>query len=180
MGRQKGVQGVVIVEDKQLERLVRRTREAFRFNSQKVRVRPDYSKGKSGDARRYVNDTYAKEAFTFRQKGRENRALLVGTEADQVTVSQRKQKLESIVDPARSSEERIVYWIPKWHVETWGCHFMGNAVDESAKYKNRAREIDWKQAGAAFENEYDRSNTGAVETFDSLRAAYAETRRLEK
>ncbi len=179
MKRQKGVQVVVIVEDRELERFVRRTLEAFGFNRNKVRVCPDYPKGKSGDAKQYVNKTYEKEIVTFRQKSRENRVLLVGTDADQMTVSQRIQVLETNVNPVRNSEERIVYWIPRWHVETWGLYFMGNTVDEDTKYKTRAKQIEWKYAGTAFKDEYGRSKREVVETLDSLKTAYAETQRLE-
>jgi len=51
-------------------------------------------------------------------------------------------------------------------------------VDEKTDYHNRGREIDWKQAGETFKDEYNRSKRETVDTLDSLSKAHTETRRI--
>ena len=178
MSKKKGVQIVAIVEDRELERFVRKTLKSLGFDKHKVDVRQDYPRGGAGSGKQYVENTYEKEIVTFRQKSRENRGLLIGTDADQQTVAQRIQVLEANTNPSRGPLERIVYWIPKWHVETWGLHLNGNEVDEDSNYHSRKQEIDWDQAGVAFTDAYNRSKREAVDTLDSLSKAYTETRRI--
>ena len=125
-----------------------------------------------------MEETYRKEIITFLRKSRENRALLLGTEADEQTVLKRTQSLDAVVSPPRDAQEYILYWISKWHVETWGLHLTGTAVDEDTSYHRQGGDIDWKRAGEVFKAEYDRSIKEPVETLDSLKAAYVETQRL--
>lgn len=178
MGKREGIQIVVVVEDQRLERFVRRALHAFGFDRNKVRVLQDYPKRGSGSGKQYVEETYKKEIVTFRRKSRENRALLLGTEADEQTVMARTQSLDAFISPPRDAQERILYWIPKWHVETWGLHLTGTTVDEDTNYHRQGGNIDWKLAGETFKAEYDRSKREPVETLDSLKTAYIETQRL--
>jgi hypothetical protein len=182
MSQKEGVRLVVIVEDKSLERFARKTLKAFGFDSHRVRILPDFPRGGAGSGKRYVEQMIEKEVVTFRQKSRENTGLLLGTEADQQSVEERTRVLDTHIAqanrPARGSAERIVYWIPKWHVETWGLHLTGIQVNEDENYKNEARNVDWKAAAEAFVQEYRRAKDGPIDTLNSLKAAYRETQRL--
>lgn len=182
MGRKEGVRIVAVVEDRQLEGFVRKTLAAFGFDRNKIRVLRDYPKSGSGSGKHYVDQAYRKEIVTLRQKRRENKALLLGTEADEQTVDARIQILDDAVSatgrPRRGENERIVYWIPKRHVETWGLHLTGTLVDEATNYKKEATRVDWSEAGRNFVREYQESKREQIETLDSLRRAYGETGRL--
>lgn len=182
MGRKQSVGIVAVVEDRQLERFVRRTLEALGFDRNKVRILEDYPKGGGGSGKQYVEGAYQKEIVTFRQKSRENRALLLGSDADEQTVRERAHALDARISEVsqapRGSDERIVYWILKWHVQTWGLHLTGTKVQEDVPYKNQAKSIAWREAGNEFVHEYQNSRSGNIETLDSLKTAYGETRRL--
>lgn len=183
MRRKQGMRIVAVVEDRQLERFVRRAFEAFGFDRNNVRVLEDYPKTGKGSGKEYVRDKYRQEIVTFRRKSRENIALVLGTEADEQTVEQRAQALDTHLAAAGASarlpDERVVYWIPRWHVETWGLHLTGNSVDEDTDYHNRGRSIDWREAGQGFRNEYIEFKKGASSTLPSLNRAYEETGRLK-
>ncbi len=181
MGRKQGVDIVAIVEDQALARFVFKALKAFGYDRHKIRIRPDYPRGE-GSGKQYVELKYREEIRTFRQKSRENRALLLGTDADEQSVEERVRVLNAQMSKAnqepRGFDERIVYWIPKWHVETWGLHLTGTVVQEDVPYKNRSKSVDWREAGRRFFGEYHKSKSGDIETLDSLKTAYGETRRL--
>lgn len=179
MRRKQGMRIVAIVEDRQLERFVRRALEAFGFDRNTVRVREDYPRGGAGSGKQYVGDKYREEMVTFRRKSRENTGLILGTEADEQTVDERRQVLDAQAMPARGPDERVVYWIPKRHVETWGLHLTGHPADEDADYHNKGKSIDWRAAGQGFREEYMEFKTGTTSVLPSLNEAYTETRRLK-
>lgn len=184
MARFHGVSIVVLVEDKQLERFVRKVFTAFGIDRRKVRIRTDFPRKGAGSGKQYVDDRYPEEARTLRRKPSENRALLIATEADEQTVEQRIQSLESSLEgsgePPRGGEESIAYWVPKWHVETWGLHLSGYTdVREEKPCKDRADQIRWNETGKRFVEEYNLSKTGSpLDSLASLLSAYAETARL--
>jgi len=178
MGKRKEIEVFVIVEDRNLETFVRKTLSAFGINLRKAHISQDYPRGGRGSGKHYVSEKYQAVITTVRRKSRENKAVVLGTDADEQTVEERAQTLDALIAPPRTANERIVYWIPKRHIETWGLHLNGSSVDEKTDYHNRGREIDWKQAGETFKDEYDRSKREMVDTLDSLRTAYVETQRL--
>ncbi len=182
MPRKKGMAIVVVVEDRQLGQFTRRTLQALGYELSKVRFRSDYPRGGKGSGKRYVEEQYPREVSTLRRKPGENRAVVIGTDADQQTVKERSRaldnKLSDAIKSSRTSDERVVYWIPKWHVETWGLHLTGTEVQEDRPYKNESLEINWREAGRNFKQEYDRSKTEDIKTLDSLKIAYIETLRL--
>jgi hypothetical protein len=178
MGKRNAAEVFVIVEDRNLETFVRKTLVVFGINFRKAHISQDYPRGGRGSGKQYVAKKFEEVVVTVRRKSRENKVLLLGTEADEQTVAQRAHVLDSIIDPPRAPQEGIIYWIPKRHVETWGLHLNGNAVDEDTDYHNRGKGIDWKRAGETFKAEYDRSKREIVEALDSLKTAYIETQRL--
>ncbi len=182
MARKQSVRIVAVVEDRSLDRFVWHTLKSFGFSAGKVDIREDYPRRGAGSGKQYVEDRYCQEIVTFRQKSRENVALLLGTEADEQSVGERTQELDDRIAaagrPPRHPDERIVYWIPKHHVETWGLHLTGTRVDEVTLYKKEATNVDWPEAGRNFVREYRKSKLGEIETLDSLKQAYRETGRL--
>ena len=182
MGRKEGVRIVAIVEDQRLERFVRKTLEEFGVDSHKLRIRPDYPKGGHGSGKQFVEKKYREEIVTYRRNADENCALVLATDADEQTVAQRRARLDeqvaAIAQRPRETAEAIVYWIPKWHVETWGLHLTGNRVDENTNYKSEGKDIRWDDAADRFRQEYLESKKPAMTTIPSLEQAYVETRRL--
>jgi hypothetical protein len=182
MGKKQAVRIVAVVEDRTLERFVWHTLKAFGFRAGKVDIRSDYPKRGTGSGKQYVDNKYQREAATFRRKSRENIALIIATEADEQTVDYRVQVLDALLagtnQAPRAVNEHIVYWIPKRHVETWGLHLTGNAVDEDTDYHNRSNDIDWGKAGSGFRKAYSDYGNGKRSALPSLNRAYEETQRL--
>ncbi len=178
MGKRKEIEVFVIIEDRNLETFVRKTLSAFGINLRKAHISQDYPRGGRGSGKHYVSEKYQAVITTVRRKSRENKALILGTDADEQTVEERAQTLDALIAPPRTASERIVYWIPKRHIENWGLHLTGTTVDEKTNYHHQGANIDWKQAGKAFKDEYGRSKRETVETLDSLKTAYVETQRL--
>lgn len=183
MAKKEGVAVVAVVEDRQLERFVRKALAALGLDRNKVRIRADYPRSGTGSGKQYVEQAYQKEIVTFRRKCRENRALLLGSEADQQTVAARAQvlddKIAAVGAPPRNSDERILYWIPKRHVETWGLHLTGSHVDEDTNYHRAGDSIDWAKAGLGFRGEYLEFRKGNASTLPSLNQGCKETDRLK-
>lgn len=63
------------------------------------------------------------------------RASIAVTDADDLSVEDRKRWLESVANPPREGNEAIVFLIPRRTIETWIWYLAGNAVDEEQKYK---------------------------------------------
>jgi hypothetical protein len=182
MGKKSGVQFVVLVEDRELERFVVKSLTSLGYARAKIRVRRDYPRGANGSGKHYVNIAYPKEVRTLRGFKMENRALVVGTDADEQTTEERHERLAETLRAAglepRGNRETVAHWIPKWHVETWGLHLTGTEVDEHTSYKRRAAEINWKAAARQFAEEFHQTKHGQVKTLPSLLDAYKETGRL--
>jgi len=179
MVKKTGVTIVAVVEDQQLERFVRRALGALGFDRHEIYVRSNYPKRGSGSGKRYVEQQYRKEIVTLRRKSRENRALLLGKQTVDARVRVLDKQVEDIGQARRDSGERIVYWIPKRHVETWGLHLTGVSVDEATDYHHRGDSIDWRRAGGGFHAEYLKFRNGAASPLPSLNQAYQETQRLK-
>lgn len=172
---------VVVVEDRQLERFVRKTLKAWGIDQHDVTVRPDYPRGGKGSGKKYVTDKYPLELAAYRQKSRENTILVIATEADEQTVRVRMGELDAQApaDSPRGAKERVAYWVPKRHVETWGLHLTGTAVDEVTDYHDQGADIDWREAGKAFREAYVLYvNNATPSNLPSLTTAFDETKRL--
>lgn len=74
--------------------------------------------------------------------------LMVVRDADELPAAEAKALLDQTPPSARHVDERIVYVLPKWHIETWLAYLAGVSVDEDEKreYKNRYGQIaKWKE-----------------------------------
>ena len=181
----KGVRVVVVAEDERLRTFARKTLEAFGFARREIYERVDHPKEGTGSGKQYVEKKSVEEYKAYRSKSSrgENVALILATDADEQTVPDRAKKLDEQLSAAglqRNANDAVPYWIPKWHVETWGLYLTGAAnVNESTKYKHLAASINWRQAGKGFVSEYRQSKQQpSLTTLSSLRMAYGETQRL--
>ncbi len=172
MARRWGVRVQILVEDEALERFAREALLRFGFSRHELRVTP-YPVGQ-GSARDWVDRQYPVEVRTLRAKAYQKVGLVVGTDADELTVQQRADRLaRTLADnrmPPRAGQERIVLWIPKWNIETWLLYFAGHPVDEDHDYSHRLNNPDYCAAAAAFVEEYRQYKRNATtQTQPSLR-----------
>ena len=178
-----GVRVIILVEDQLLERFARKALEVLGCRTLRVVLgRP--STGQDS-AKQWVDLKYPTEVKTCRQKSHQKGiALLVGTDADQQTVDQRSKALATALQEAdlkpRGKDEKIVHWIPRWSIETWGLALTGQSADEKTRYKNtsQAKGIDWKAAAGAFVDDYGKPPADRVTSLPSILAAYRETDRF--
>lgn len=182
MARKRGVRITVAVEDHALDRFAWLVLKELGFGNREVYIRSDYPKRGAGSGKQYVEERCREEIVTFRGKRHENVALLLATEADEQTVAERARALDAQAiaagQPRRGPNERMVYWIPKWHIETWGLHLTGMPVREDAPCKDQADRVDWRRASRGFVAEYRARKGEIIATLDSLATACDETRRL--
>ena len=188
MGLGRGVRIAILAEDRLSERFARRVLMDLGYERHELRFitdgRPDSGQG---SAKQWVDLKYPAEVKTCRQKSHQKGiALLIGTDADEQTVDQRSRALTTALQKAdlkpRGKDERIVHWIPRWSIETWGLALTGRNADEETPFKNtaQAKGIDWKAAASAFVEGYGMHVRGdPIDCLPSLLAAYHETERLE-
>jgi hypothetical protein len=183
MPKRKGVRVQIVVEDEALERFSRETLLKFGFNRREIRV-TGYPVGR-GSAKDWVDRQYSIEVQALRAKSYQNLGIVVGTDADNLTVNQRAKRLADALQnarvEARRSGERIVLWIPKWSIETWILYFAHDARDEHHDYKHDVKKPDYRATAQAFIDQYRKYRVdNDLETQPSLRASYDETKRLDE
>jgi hypothetical protein len=121
-----------------------------------------------------------------RRRSAENIALVVGTDADERTVQQRVQRLAEVLQEAgreaRSPQERIAIWVPRWNIETWLLFLNRREVNEVANYKDQAREVDIKAAAREFVRRFRQyiHDPGTEPHLPSLVSAFEETKRIQQ
>jgi hypothetical protein len=180
----RGVRFMVLVEDRRLERFVRECLYALGVHTREIRI-VGYLAGR-GSAKQWIDREYPIQVQAHRRKSSENIALVVGTDADEQTVQHRVQRLAEVLQEAgreaRAAHERIALWIPRWNIETWLLFLNGQAVDEEANYKARAREVDIKAAAREFVQRFRRyiTDPGIENHLPSLVSAFEETRRIQQ
>ncbi len=182
MARKRGVRVQIVVEDEALERFVRETLLLFGFARHELRVTP-YPVGK-GSGKDWIDQQYVKEVNVLRAKTYQRLAVVVGTDADELSVAQRADRLAAALREsggvARSAAERIIHWIPKWNVETWILYFAGEIRDEDNNYKHDVRDPDHASCADGFLREYRQFRINReLTTQPSLKLAYAETERID-
>ncbi len=176
----KGVRFTVLVEDKAFWRLVRGALIALGFEKQKIRLIP-LNVGK-GSAEQWVREQYPNEVKAQRSRNYQNNlALIVGTDADKLSVKKRKQMLsESLVKAEldeRSTDESILIWIPRRNIETWLKYLDGDDVDEETDYKHKVSKPNYKLLGTEFVTRYRKFiNEEFSESLPSLQSAFDETK----
>ena len=138
--KKKGVRIILLVEDEMIERFARRVLIALGYHARELRVVP-YPVGR-GSGKQWIDQQYLVQVKIYRSQAYHQKiALLVGTDADELTVMNRHLTLagalqvENLVP--RSNQERIAIWIPRWNIETWILFLAGDQVDENENYKRR-------------------------------------------
>lgn len=180
----RGVRFTVLVEDRALERFVRECLYALGVHTREIRFIP-FPVGR-GSAKHWIDREYPTQVQAHRRRSSENIVLIVGTEADELTVERRLQRVANTLEaagmPARTSQERIAIWVPRWHIETWLLFLIGYEVDESTNLKDRAGEVDIKAAAREFVRRFRRwlHDPSSEPLLPSILSAFEETRRIQQ
>lgn len=140
---------VVLAEDQPQQNLLRAALKKLGVNLQEMIIEAPVL----GQNFKWVRDHLSAEVEVLR-KATYSRAVIAVVDGDEETVDGRKKWLDDALDPARSSEESIVYVIPRRHIETWIWYLEGNAVDENANYK--------KEEGGPVKRDHDMANVKRV------------------
>ncbi len=183
MAKKKGVRVILLVEDETLERFARTVLRYLGFSKHELRPCP-FPVGKN--AKQWVTQDYPNQVQAQRREANHQRiALLVGTDADELTVQKRCDALAVSLSAAnvlkRKVDECIVLWIPKWHVETWILHLSRVHVNENQSYKHeaKAKVPDFDEIGREFVRLFRESQENwAASVLPSLKVAFQETKRL--
>lgn len=183
MARKRGVRVTLLVEDRMIERFAVSVLQRLGFHRKELFVEP-YPVGR-GSNNQWIDQRYATLVRVQRAKGTfQNLALLVGTDADELTLAQRTQRLADTLVAAslspRDADEAITHWIPKWNIETWILTLSGDGVDENHDYKHRVKSPLFDQIAEEFVRRYRiRNNSSSSDSEPpSLLVAYVETDRL--
>ncbi len=152
-------------------------------------VRVERSPQGKGSAKTWVTKNYIKEVKAHRSKVRHqaNIGLVVGSDADNMTVRERREELDAALAtagfPRRQSEEKICLIIPKWNIETWLVHLSGSEVDENSDdYKNERsiKNVDYGTLAEKFIERYRswKQGNAAETTPPSMIHAFEELKRF--
>jgi hypothetical protein len=179
----EGVQAIVLSEDLQGWVFVRRMLVTLGYEARRIRVIP-YPDGR-GSGEQHVRDSYPGQLETFRSRAARTRTVLVvHTDADKMTVQERRASLERALEAKavapRGSAEAVAVLVPKREIETW-IHFflVGPPVDEvETKYpKYEGHEAEAWPAADAFAR-HVRGGTQPAGAPPSLLAGLVEARRI--
>ena len=142
------IQIVLLCEDTQQLVFARHFLEKRGFDKRKI-IPLIPSVAQSGE--QFVREKYVSEVKKYRQKCNHLAiALVVMTDADNLSVQQRLNQLSSVLKennlPDRQKEEAIAVFIPKRNIETWIAYLTGENVDEEEKkkYDKLLKESDCK------------------------------------
>jgi hypothetical protein len=171
----------IVSEDLQHEVFVRNFLVELKFERRKIVVVTCPPGSRSGE--QYVREQYPRQlrahrgAVKYRQV-----ALIIITDADNLTVEGRRQQLEGAVASAgsapRADDEGVAIAIPRRNIETWIHYLMGQAVDETTAYRKLDRESKCRPAVDRLVELY-RSNWQLPDDCpDSLRQGVEELNRI--
>ncbi len=145
----RSVQIVLLCEDSQHEAFARRFLSKVGWTIRDIRVEKA-PKG-SGSGEQFIRNRFPIEVKAFRsQKHHVSIALLVMMDGDQKGVEGRLNELDNACRerdiPPRSSDERVLVFVPTWRIETWLAYLEGEAVDETKRdYPRLRRKRDCRQ-----------------------------------
>lgn len=108
-----------------------------------------------GSGKQWVTTQYPGEVKLYRSKRNHvYKALLVATDADNLSVAQRvatlAAALESASERAREADEEIVLVVPRWEIETWTIHLLDSvpvSEDQKTGWPAERSERDCPKAG---------------------------------
>jgi hypothetical protein len=175
---------IILCEDQEHQNLVYRYLLRAGHNSRTFRKISLPGNRQSGS--QYVREQFPEQVKACRSiLGRRASCLLiVVTDADDLTTTQREQTLRAELEHAGHSsiqpEEPIIILIPKWQVETWIKCLLGQAMSEDDKDSDRPP-VNTAQIEQAAETAFDWARPGAVvgaTCVPSLNAALPRWRRI--
>jgi hypothetical protein len=181
-----GVQVMLLVEDGALECFARHVLLVLGVQRRKIRVECSL-KGK-GSGKQWVTQRFPVEVQAQRRKAHHlNVALVIGTDADELTVTQRARELDTTLEAfgldKRGPEERICLLIPRWHIETWILHLNGRQVVEDENYKKdvKVQDVDFPRISRDFVERYRDWKRGVTKStlLPAMIAAFEELNRLD-
>ncbi|MFL5346310.1 MAG: hypothetical protein ACJ8AT_16090 [Hyalangium sp.] len=135
----------------------------------------------------YVLNHYSAEVQANRNGKKKERALFVLIDADKQPEGGRENELAKRLDAAglkpRQAGERIAFWVPRRHLETW-VHFLTRAeATEQADYKDgphRVKEREYMPAAERFAKILKGRQSLPSGAVPSLKKAVAEFDRLRR
>ena len=188
MSKRRGIRFLILVEDDALERFVRQVLLVFGFQPRDIRIKRPYGTGR-GSAKAWVTRNYPEEVRIYRAKAssQENIAIVIGTDADNMTVKNRTEELDAALVssgfPRRQPAEKILLIIPKWNIETWLVNLNSIYVDEDRDdYKKdpAIRNVDYAEVAKVFVARYRSLRQGNVDavTPSSMILTFEEMKRF--
>ena len=178
----------ILAEDAECEFFARKSLEARGVTRHEYRIVP---RPASGSGKKWVTDTYPDFVKSLRSRRyQKNLVLIVVTDADELTVAARCRELAHSLQDSELSErvasDRIVLWIPRWHIETWHLYFNGHVVDELTGYKHEFnRHIKYSHRKTTVDRFIEAyrcflqdNNDKAGDLLESIETAFREARQI--
>lgn len=137
----KAAEVVVLCEDKAHDVFAKRFLKNY-FVGKKKRIRVIPYPVDEGSGKKHVFDNLPDQAKALRS-GPSSSVLLVVTDADQFSVGKVHEKLDNL-STRNSTNRKIVYIVPKWHIETWMAYLDGDThvqEDDKETYEKRYKQI---------------------------------------
>ena len=125
---------VILCEDKQMQTFVTHFLRDQDVERHHIRTIP--MPGSKGSGEQFVRDHLDAELKELRRRSYNRNALIVLTDADNLSVEGRIQALQKEVSEyAISKMNDVLLWIPKRHIETWIYYLRDEKnVDEETRY----------------------------------------------
>lgn len=176
----RGVRLILLCEDDEHRRFAHRVFLGLGVRRHELRF--FVSPTGRGAADRWVRQRYPEEVRAHRRRASsQSVGLLVVIDADQQTVEHRHRQLSNELTeahlPVRSSNERIVIWVPKRHIETWIAYLsdqVSQAVNERDDYKKRVRDANYRPPAERFIQLYRDTENRPSTLLPSLFHAFVE------
>ncbi|MCK4340890.1 MAG: hypothetical protein KAY37_04115 [Phycisphaerae bacterium] len=179
--RGKGVRWVLLCEDSNHIRFARYVFLKLGYSYHELRVQQ--SPPGKGAAEQWVRKQYANEVRVHRRKASSQQVgLAVVIDADRHTVKERHAQLSKELTnaelPDRGSNERIVLWVPRRHIETWVAYLLEHDVNEEDDCKSLVRDVDYRPPTDRFVSLSHDRDEKPVELLPSISVAFDELDRL--
>jgi hypothetical protein len=145
----RGVQLVLVCEDRQHETFARRFLEKAGWSTRRLRV--EMAPPGRGSAVQFVRERFPKELSAYRSnRNRVAQGLIVMLDGAAEGVVGRFDELAKVCErqgvKPRDHEEHVAIFVPTWNIETWLAYLGGTNVDESkSDYPRLDRPRDCQQ-----------------------------------
>jgi hypothetical protein len=145
----RGVQWVLLCEDRQHETFVRRFLEKAGWSTRRLRV--EIAPRGRGSAVQFVREPFPIELSASRlNRNRVAQGLLVILDGDNQGVAGRLNELANLCQAQgmapRENAENVAILVPTWNIETWLAYLDGTDVDEGkSDYPRLGRPRDCQQ-----------------------------------